>query len=644
MKKLRRFEARWRLWRVRWARAQMAALRLFVRLVPAERRRVFALTITVGVLCGLAAVAFHLSIRLLETSLVGRAMSAPGYTWVFWTICTPTLGGLAGGALLQYVVPEARGSGIPQVKVAYAVRGGKIRFRDAVGKFFVGALQIGTGASLGREGPTVQICAGLASAAGQAMALSRENLRRLLPVGAAAGIAAAFNAPIAAVTFTIEEVVGDLDQTVLSGVIVAAALAAAIERMVLGEHPVFDVPAGYGLHHTSSLLFYALLGLAAAPVSLAFTESLLYLRRKFQQLRALPAWARPGVGGLVTGALAVVALAWLKTGGVTGGGYDVLSEALSGKLVVHVLLALCALKLAATVFSYGSGGAGGIFAPSLFIGGMLGGAFGFLDVRLLGHAPVEVGAFALVGMGAVFAGIVRAPITSVLIIFEMTNGYGLILPLMIANMTSYGLARRFRPTPIYEALLEQDGIHLPHRRGPVSHALERLRVAEAMTTELVTLDAASETAAAVKHVERCDYSTFPVLDARGRFVGLVSRARLRRTLAEGGGTQKVRRLVDSKSRAHVHPEDPLVRAVVRMSQAETRQLAVLDGEDARATLVGILTMSDIVRVQARAALGASTQINEPGVRDASLDEEPTEVEPARGSVDDVRVGGDGDAA
>jgi CIC family chloride channel protein len=644
MKRLRRFEARWRLWRVRWARAQMAALSLFVRLVPAERRRVFALTITVGVLCGLAAVAFHLTIRVLETSLVARAMSAPGHTWVFWTILTPTLGGLAGGALLQYVVPEARGSGIPQVKVAYAVRGGKIRFRDAVGKFFVGALQIGTGASLGREGPTVQICAGLASAAGQAMALSRENLRRLLPVGAAAGIAAAFNAPIAAVTFTIEEVVGDLDQTVLSGVIVAAALAAAIERMVLGEHPVFDVPAGYGLHHTSSLLFYALLGLAAAPVSLAFTESLLYLRRKFQRLTLIPAWTRPGVGGLVTGALAVVALAWLKTGGVTGGGYDVLSEALSGKLVVHVLLALCALKLAATVFSYGSGGAGGIFAPSLFIGGMLGGAFGFLDVRLLHHAPVEVGAFALVGMGAVFAGIVRAPITSVLIIFEMTNGYGLILPLMIANMTSYGLARRFRPTPIYEALLEQDGIHLPHRRGPVSHALERLRVVEAMTTELVTLDAALETAAAVKHVERCDYSTFPVLDARGGFIGFVSRARLRRTLAEGGGTQKVRRLVDSKSRAHVHPEDPLVRAVVRMSQAETRQLAVLDGGDARAALVGILTMSDIVRVQARAALGASTQIDEPGVRDTSLDEEPAEVEPAGGSVEDVRVGGDGDAA
>ena len=579
----------------------MAALRLFVRLAPNERQRVFALTVIVGVLCGLAAVAFHLAIRFMETNLVGRAAAAPGRSWMVWLVLTPTLGGLAGGALLQYVVPEARGSGIPQVKVAYAVRGGKARLRDSVGKFFVGALQIGSGASLGREGPTVQICAGVASSLGQAAALSRDYLRRLLPVGAAAGIAAAFNAPIAAVTFTIEEVVGDLDQTVLSGVIVAAALAAAIERTVLGEHPVFDVPAGYGLHHTSSLALYALLGVASAFVALAFTESLLRMRRRFRLMKFVPAWMRPGVGGLVTGLLAVAALAWLKAGGVTGGGYDTLSEALSGKLVVKVLLVLCAFKLAATVFSYSSGGAGGIFAPSLFMGGMLGGAFGFLDVRLLHHDPAEVGAFALVGMGAVFAGVVRAPITSVLIIFEMTGGYGLILPLMLANMTAYGLARRLRPTPVYEALLEQDGIHLPHRRGHVSHALERLRVDEAMTTDIVTLDADALVSEALARAERHDHSAFPVLDAGGRFVGLITRARLRRTLAEAGGDGRVRELLDAADGAHVRPEDALVVAAVRMSRAETRQLAVLDGG---ARLVGLITTGDVVDAHARAALDA----------------------------------------
>jgi chloride channel protein, CIC family len=208
----RRLMALLRLWRPRVRRANVAALRLFLRALPSEQRRVFALTILIGVLCGLAAVAFHLSIRYAEGQLIDRAMKAPGHAWVWWTVLTPTLGGLLSGALLQYVVPDARGSGIPQVKVAYAVRGGRLSFTHAtVGKFLIGSLQIGSGASLGREGPTVQICAGIASLLGRVAALSRDNLKRLLPVGAAAGIAAAFNAPIAAVTFTIEEVVGDLD-------------------------------------------------------------------------------------------------------------------------------------------------------------------------------------------------------------------------------------------------------------------------------------------------------------------------------------------------------------------------------------------------------------------------------------------------
>jgi CIC family chloride channel protein len=599
---IRRLKARLRLWRPRWRRANIAALRLLLRLLPSERRRVFALTILIGVLCGLAAVAFHLAIRATERQLIGRAMSAPGRSWVWWTVLTPMLGGLLSGVLLQYVVPDARGSGIPQVKVAYTVKGGKLSFlHSSVGKFFVGTLQIGSGASLGREGPTVQICAGIASLLGRAAALSKDNLRRLLPVGAAAGIAAAFNAPIAAVTFTVEEVVGDLDQTVLSGVIVAAALAAAIERGVLGEHPVFDVPAGYGLQHTSSLLFYAVLGVAGAGVSLVFTESLLKLRGWFQRMRALPPWARPAVGGALTGALAAVALWWLKSGGVTGGGYDTLAEALTGRLTLEVLLALCALKVAATVFSYSSGGAGGLFAPSLFIGGMLGGAVGLLDQIVLHHTGNEVGAFALVGMGAVFAGSIRAPITSVLIIFEMTGSYGLILPLMIANMTAYALARHWRPVPIYEALLEQDGIHLPHRKGAVTHALEQLRVSEAMTATPVALHAGLTAAEALERVGNYDHSTYPVVEDGGCFTGMVSEVRLRRTVAEGKARWTVRQLADPGD--YVFPDQPLLRAAVHMNRSKVRQLAVIERGDER-SLIGLLTMSDIVSAQARAALDA----------------------------------------
>ncbi|MEO8876488.1 MAG: chloride channel protein, partial [Polyangiaceae bacterium] len=435
-------------------------LRVAMRFAPSETQRLYAITLVIGALCGLAAVAFHLGIILLERLLVERAMGAPNHSWIGWTIFTPTAGAVLCGLMTTFVVRNARGSGIPQVKVAFAAKNGRIRLRDAVGKFFISALQIGSGSSLGREGPTVQICAGIASTLGRVARVSPKNLRRLLPVGTAAGIAAAFNAPIAAVTFTIEEVVGKLDQAMLSGVIIAAALSAVIERSALGVHPIFAIPQTFELGHASSLLVYGALGIAAALVSILFTDFLLALRGKLKNSR-IPEWVRPGIGGAVTGGLAVVAWWALRSRGVTGGGYDTLGIALAGRLSVKVMLVLCALKIIATVTSYASGGSGGLFAPALFIGGMLGGAFGSVDAFLFpSHAGDPIGTFALVGMGAVFSGVIRAPMTSVLIIIEMTGGYSLILPLMIANMTAYALARAHRPMAIYDALLAQDGIHL----------------------------------------------------------------------------------------------------------------------------------------------------------------------------------------
>jgi CIC family chloride channel protein len=594
----------WRRLKTRLARGNLTLLRVFLRVIPSESHRVFAVALAAGAFCGLSAVSFHLAIITVENRVIERASHAPGIRSIWLTILIPTVGGLICGALLQYVVPGARGSGVPQVKVAYAVRGGRVPFIEAAGKFAVGVLQIGSGSSLGREGPTVQICAGVATTLGRAAALSRENLRRLLPVGAAAGIAAAFNAPIAAVTFTVEEVVGDLDQAVLAWIVVAAAVAAAVERSILGEHPVFTIARNYGLDHASSLVSYAALGVAAAVVSLVFTESLLALRHRFQVVTVIPAWVRPAVGGLVTGVLAVVALRFLNTDGITGGGYSTLSEALSGSMAVRTLLALCVLKLVATVFSYSSGGAGGIFAPALFMGGMLGGVFGYIDRLLFHHATVDIGAFALVGMGAVFAGIVRAPITSVLIIFEMTGSYGLILPLMIANMTAFALARHFRPTPIYEALLHQDRIYLPHR-GRLSHALEQLRVHSAMTTTPVTLSDTASIADALRQVENDDFSTYPVVDGEHAFIGFVTESRLRRTVAEGGSAQKVRAV--TQSAPQTLPDDTLVRAIVRMERSGSRQLAVVERRDGN-KLIGLLTMSDIVRAHARAAIEAGHSI------------------------------------
>ncbi|MHB8877675.1 MAG: chloride channel protein [Myxococcaceae bacterium] len=583
--------------------ARTHARALLLRYMPSEAQHVFALTLVIGVVCGLAAVGFHLSIRFAESHLIDRAMAAPGYSWVPWTLATPLQGALAAGALLNYVVPLARGSGVPQVKQAFAIQGGRIRLRDTLGKFAIGVLQIGSGASLGREGPTVHLCAGLASALGRATSLPPKSVRRLMPVGVAAGIAAAFNAPIAAVTFTIEEIVGTLDQTVLSGVVVAAALAAVIERSVLGVNPIIQVAQPYGLDHASSLVFYAALGVAAAWVSVTFTDSLLSLRAWFRTVKRLPRFAHPAVGGLVTGILAVVALHFMKTTGVTGGGYHTLGLALSGSIAVEVLIVLGAMKLVATVFSYSSGGAGGIFAPSLFIGAMLGGAVGYLDIAVLGHENGEVGAFALVGMGAVFAGTIRAPITSVLIIFEMTGGYGLVLPLMIANMTAYGLARHYRPTPIYEALLEQDGVHLPHLRGAVNHALERLQVVSAMTPDPLWLPSSLTVAEAVERLKARGFSTVPVLGETGGFLGLVGAAALRAASVEGGARPVGELVIASEP---IAASAPLIQAVMRMNGAKVRQLAVVDPSDGN-RLVGLLAMSDVVRAHAAAASEATEE-------------------------------------
>jgi Chloride channel protein EriC len=432
-----------------------------------ERQRLLVVTILAGGLCGLAAVAFHLSIGWLEALLINRANSAPGWSWIVWTILTPGVGGLIVGLGLTYWAPAAAGSGIPQVKVAFALRSGLVTLRETVGKFVLCAFQIGSGASLGLEGPTVQICAGVSSIIARAARLNPINCRRMTSVGMAAGIAAAFNAPIAAITFTLEELIGDLDQTMLSGVIVAAALAAVVEHSILGSNPVFHVPRTYTFGAASSLLWYALLGFLAAVVSIAFTDSLLGVRAYFKRIKKIPRWVHPALGGLTTGAMAAFALWWFHLNGIAGDPYKTLELALTGTMPLTVMCVLCVLKLASTVSSYASGGSGGIFAPALFMGSMLGGAVGYLDITVFHHPNDAIGAFAVVGMGAVFAGIVRAPMTSVLIVFEMTGGYELVLPMMIANMSAFALARHWRPVPVYEALLMQDGIELPHGRRPL---------------------------------------------------------------------------------------------------------------------------------------------------------------------------------
>ena len=351
--------------------------------------------------------------------------------------------------------------------MAFTLRSGFVSLRETIGKFVLCTIQIGSGASLGLEGPTVQICAGVSSLLARTARLSPQNCRRMASVGMAAGIAAAFNAPIAAITFTLEELIGDLDQTMLSGAIVAAALGSGCGAHDSGNKTCFYGAARiHAWEHRLRWCWYAVLGLLAAIVSVTFTDSLLRLRARFKSWTTVPRWVHPAIGGLATGSLAVVGFDFFHLNGIAGDPYKTLTLALTGTMPVLFMASFCVLKLAATVSSYSSGGSGGIFAPSLFMGAMLGGSVGYLDVMVFHHPTDAIGAFAVVGMGAVFAGIVRAPMTSILIVFEMTGGYGLVLPLMIANMSAFALARHWRPVPVYEALLAQDGILLPHGKRP----------------------------------------------------------------------------------------------------------------------------------------------------------------------------------
>jgi CIC family chloride channel protein len=299
----------------------------------------------------------------------------------------------------------------------------------------------------------VQIGGGIASVIGRWLWLSPERVRDLVPVGVAGALAAAFNTPVSAVIFTLEEIIGDMNAPLLGSAVIASVASVVVERAILGNEPLFHVPQ-YRLAHPGELLAFAMLGLGGGAVSIVFCKGLLGTRAAFKRL---PRWTlplQPAIGGVAIAALL------LTVPEVTGVGYGYVDQALNGGMVLKTMALFCALKLVATVVSYSTGNAGGIFGPTLYIGAMAGGAMGVLVQHVAPFPVAQTGAYALVGMGALFAGILRAPMTSVFMIFEITQDYQILVPLMVANLLSFMVSKRLQPTPIYHALLEQDGIRL----------------------------------------------------------------------------------------------------------------------------------------------------------------------------------------
>jgi CIC family chloride channel protein len=554
--------------------------RLFARARASLRQRedqVFLiLSLVIGALTGLAVVAF-----IVLTEHVGMRLHPLGSA-AWRRVLFPIAGSLGIGYLLYRYFPYARGSGVPQTKAALYAREGKILLRTVLGKFFCTSVTLASGIPLGREGPSVQVGAGIASVLGRNLGLRPERVKALIPVGAAAAIAAAFNTPLAAVLFALEEIVGDLNAPVLGSVVLASATSWGVLRVLLGNNPLFTVPQ-YQLVHPAEFLIYAVLGVAGGLVSALFTKLLLGMRAWFLRLPEKTVWFQPAAGGVVVGLLG-----WVVPQ-VLGVGYGYVGEALNGRMAVQLMALLILLKLIAVTTSYSSGNAGGIFGPALFIGAMLGGTVGTIAHHWFPAYTANPGAYALVGMGTAFAGIVRAPMTSVLMIFEMTQDYAVIVPLMISNMISLFICSRLQHTPTYEALAIQDGIHLPSSEA--RHRLALRQVARVMKSETELLPAELTVREALERFRLSNARSWIVTDGRG-VVGVISRLTLEKEVATQPD-QPLEKIVDMLNFPHVHSDQGLDHALERMGAHHIDVLPVVNRANVH-KLEGIVTLKDVL--------------------------------------------------
>jgi len=442
-------------------------LRRLARLARADQLY-FVLAIAIGIIAGLAVVLFRFAIALVQARLLGPDLGRSPLR----TMLAPAGAGIVIAVLVLRFFPGARGSGVNQTKAALYIYDGYVAFRTVLGKFITAALAIGSGQSLGPEDPSLQVGAGLASLLGRHLNLSRARQRLLAPLGAAAGLAAAFNAPIAAVLFVIEEVIGRWSSGVIGAVVLAAVSSTVVARAFFGDHPLFTAPP-FELRHASELLAYAVLGVVGGFGSLLFVKLVAWLRpRLLAQPRAVR-YLQPAVAGLVIGIIGI----WFPQ--IMGAGYGAINQAMGGTYLWPTLALLSVLKIGATALSFTSGAPGGMFAPTLFIGAMLGGAVGGFEHWLLPRLAAPVGVYALVGMGTAFAGILRAPMTSVFMVVEVSGSYDIVLPLMISNTLAYVISRRWQPTPIFDLLTQQDGLTLPsmeeRREEQVLHVEDAMR-------------------------------------------------------------------------------------------------------------------------------------------------------------------------
>jgi chloride channel protein, CIC family len=528
-----------------------------------EERFFLVLSVFIGVFSGLAVVCFRFAIGWCRLYLLGSGVAlSPSRL-----LLAPTLAGLVIAVLVIHFFPQTRGSGVNQTKAALYIYNGHIPVQTAIGKFITAALAIGSGHSLGPEDPSLQIGACLASVLGRKMRLSRDRMRLIAPVGAAAGLAAAFNAPISAVLFVIEEVIGRWTAGILGSVVLSAVSSVVVMRWFLGSESLFRIPA-VQLQRPSELIAYSILGVVGGLASVLFSMGIATLRPK---CKALPRWTQyfqPALAGLLIGVIAIMGAPQ-----VMGAGYEAMDEAMHGRFTWQFLLMLAGLKIVATLLSFVSGTPGGMFAPTLFVGAMLGAAVGGAERVFLPHLTAAPGTYALVGMGVLFAGFLRAPMTSVFMVLEVSGNYSIIVPVILANTFAYVISRGLQPIAIFDLLTRQDGLELPSMEEQREEGI--LRVEDAMRpVDGPVLDARETVEQAMQRAEG-SLSGRASRDGTSKdgsgddlLVRLspsgwnsVTRTQLRALADEGKGESSLGSLLPIRRIPDLHPDHPLEMAL-----------------------------------------------------------------------------------
>jgi len=574
-----------------------------------DSQRFLILCVVAGILCGLVAVAFHQAIHYTFEGIwaFSHWFENSGIPWWWIMPWAPPLGGLLVGYALYRWSPKASGSGIPQTKAAFYNEFGNISLRLAVWRFVLGTIFIGSGNSLGREGPTVHMCAAIASKLGRSAKLAKARVQAMVPVGIAAGVAAAFNAPISAIVFVFEEILDDFSAKALSGIVVAVVASEAVARSILGDAPILSahlLDSSYGVSWW--MLIAIPMGISAAFLGHWFVGAVLLMRGWVARLKWHPA-IKPAIGGLLVGILATGA--WFLTRqfdpedpqhSIFSIGYESLELAFEAKLALGTLAVLLVVKFIAVVINYGSNGSGGLFSPTLYFGGMLGGIWGFVLLFLHGETLADfdhvMGACVLLGMGASFASIIRCPFTSLFIIFEMTGNYSLILPLMAGNILSYGISGKLRTIPIYDAILLQDKVSLRKMPGyQGARDYRNLPVSAIMQYDLITVKGDETPAQFLERIEATPDNmrrSYPVVNDEGQLVGVI----MHHQLEDLRETEQILvEIVDGQKVYTITPTTSIREAAMLMVQRDFRQLPVLSGKDNK--LLGIITLNDIARQQ-----------------------------------------------